>query len=713
MIELRPYQLKAVCGLQEKIYTILRSDPNVCVFKSPTGSGKTVCVAELIRQLSEDNKVPISYLWISVHNLHRQSKVKLENHYQDSHIVNCSEFDDLQDSTIEKNEILFFNWESINKKDNIYIRDNERDHNLSSVIANTKEQGHKIVLIIDESHHTAEGPKSKELIAKIAPDVTLEVSATPQIPNVDQIESVQLIDVIESGMIKKETAINQSIDKLQVTGQSEDELVIAAALVKREALLSEYKRLQRPVNPLILIQLPDARGSTDKKDDVERILHEKFGINTKNGKLAIHLSDKESKVNLANIEKNDNSVQVLIFKQALALGWDCPRASILVLFREWKKIEFSIQTVGRIMRTPEHMHYDSDMLNAAYVYSNVSQLKIARDISKDFFTVYESRLNESIYTPVKLSSSYIKRRHEKTRLNAQFSKILHKVPGAADITKTITQDTEDIINEIMIDGIIHRLDKGIVIDSGKKLGIEISDKDLDARFVQYSKTMSSPYAMVHSSQMLRTALYKICENNLNITDYTQAQRIILAKENNEKFTQLIIAAKEQYGKDIVAKITKDEVEAYTWQVPKEIMYSTDHIKHDFEKSVLAPVYVKKEYTPEMQFMQYLNDSRQVKWWFKNGVRDKKYFALLYNDDNLKKHPFYVDFVVCLNNGTIGLFDPKEGFTIDETKAKGLANYIKGKDNIFGGLVVLQDNVWRYSDAANFNDLNTWKKLDLS
>ena len=63
-----------------------------------------------------------------------------------------------------------------------------------------------------------------------------------------------------------------------------------------------------------------------------------------NGKLAIHLSGDHK--NLDNISKADSEAEVLIFKQALALGWDCPRAHILVLFRDWKSIVFSIQTIG-------------------------------------------------------------------------------------------------------------------------------------------------------------------------------------------------------------------------------------------------------------------------------------------------------------------------------------------------------------------------------
>ena len=88
----------------------------------------------------------------------------------------------------------------------------------------------------------------------------------------------------------------------------------------------------------------------DRKDQVIKLLDSRFGINTNNGELAIYLSDKDNKVNLENIEKNENEVEILIFKQAITVGWDCPHSSILVLFREWKKFEFSIQTIWRIIR---------------------------------------------------------------------------------------------------------------------------------------------------------------------------------------------------------------------------------------------------------------------------------------------------------------------------------------------------------------------------
>ena len=40
------------------------------------------------------------------------------------------------------------------------------------------------------------------------------------------------------------------------------------------------------------------------------------------------------KENVAGIEKQDCMTEVLLFKQAIALGWDCPRACVLLIFRE-------------------------------------------------------------------------------------------------------------------------------------------------------------------------------------------------------------------------------------------------------------------------------------------------------------------------------------------------------------------------------------------
>ena len=106
MIELRDYQKEAVENLQQKIEKSLKSsESEVIVFQAPTGSGKTVMVStllkELVRRRKDDKK--FSFIWVSVRMLHEQSKEKLEEYYEDDRNLKCSYFEDLEDRKISEN----------------------------------------------------------------------------------------------------------------------------------------------------------------------------------------------------------------------------------------------------------------------------------------------------------------------------------------------------------------------------------------------------------------------------------------------------------------------------------------------------------------------------------------------------------------------------------------------------------------------------------
>ena len=81
-------------------------------------------VAEFLKNLVTDpsQKKEFSFIWAAPRKLHNQSKAKLEHYYQNTRILECSGFHDLSDKQIAQNEILFLNWESINKAKNIIVK---------------------------------------------------------------------------------------------------------------------------------------------------------------------------------------------------------------------------------------------------------------------------------------------------------------------------------------------------------------------------------------------------------------------------------------------------------------------------------------------------------------------------------------------------------------------------------------------------------------
>ena len=724
MFKLRNYQENHVNELKDKINKFLNFESTkICVFKSPTGSGKTIMMAEVIRRLVEnrDDEKQLAFVWIAVHKLHKQSKEKLENYYEDWQGVTCSYFEDLEDKQIQDREILFFNWQSIYQEKNIYIKENEDEFNLTKVIEKTKNEGKEVILIIDESHHTASGDKAKEAIMKINPKVTIEVSATPKITNTDDMVSIDLEEVKSEEMIKKSIKLNSKLKNIDT--DTTDELIIHTALEKRKHLKNCYEGENSDVNPLVLIQIPDARKDLlDRKDEIIKLLDSKFNINTHNGKLAIYLSDNVNKVNLENIEKKNNDVEVLIFKQAIALGWDCPRSSILVLFREWKMFEFSIQTIGRIIRMPETRHYDNEELNHAFVYTNISDVHIAEDVTKDFITIFESVRKDNLYDEINLQSIYFKRQHKKTRLNKEFYSIFEKIVKKYELLDKISTNVTKQKNQIITDVEIKNLDMEQNVKGGQ-IYVMASDLDLQRKFDAFAIEMAEPFAQKHSHEVLMRSINSFYENNTDITDLMEMMKITLQESNKKHFTKVIRDAKDTFTKDVVEKIEREIEYSPKWNVPENTEYTKIYKEKDYKKCIMSPAYIKTNIGNEIDFMDFLEEKNDVKWWFKNEVNDKKYFAIKYIDPkDGTPRAFYVDFVVFMNDGKIGLFDPKKGFTITDPKTKpkaeALSRYIRDNKSkkVFGGITVFENGEWQYHDRKEYDcdgkDFSDWKSLDL-
>ena len=439
------YQQKAVKELVDKtidllIYSGMR---HTLVFKAPTGAGKTVMASEMLLRLNtelrERTDVPtkeVAYIWIAPNKLHEQSYFKMKSFFTEGQQLHPVIFDDLDhsaDGYIHPGEILFVNWESINKDNAVMIRDTEQGCSLYDLTRRTQEkQQIPIIVIIDEEHMFAGklANKSEKVLKTINPKVEIRISATPVTNRQDALVSVPREMVIREGMIKQGVVLNPALSFNDPNGSLNQHLV-HLALKKREELAEAYRKIGVNINPLLLIQLPNDKDKMDKDDDsikeeVMQYLDTIKGINTANGKLAIWLSNE--KENLEGIELPNNLTEVLLFKQAIALGWDCPRAAVLLIFRKIESYTFTAQTVGRILRMPEQHSYEDDRLNWGYVYTNLSKdiIQIVQDDMEYMSNIHAVR-RENLCNVV-LRSEYCERPAiERNRLGPDFKKVLAKV----------------------------------------------------------------------------------------------------------------------------------------------------------------------------------------------------------------------------------------------------------------------------------------------
>jgi type III restriction enzyme len=738
-MELKIYQENAINDLLIKTRRLLDYPGNKkVVFKSPTGSGKTIMMAEYLKLLVDDQDIknPLSFIWTAPRQLHLQSRDKLEKYFETSRALKCSFFEDLDNKIIGENEILFFNWESINREDNIYIRDNEQDFNLSKVIERVKDENRDIILIIDEAHHHATSDISKGLIQMIDPKITIEVTATPAtLTDEDEKVFVQLEDVKKEGMVKKAVILNDDFynyiknDQIiteKLSGGSE-ELVLDAAIKKRQELVNEFKKVNVNVNPLLLIQLPDRKTSLEDRvrERVENILINKHNISTKkdNNKLALWLSGEH--VNKEEVEKPDSVVEVLLFKQAIALGWDCPRAQILVLFRQWHSPIFTIQTVGRIMRMPEpeRGHYQNEILNYGYIYTNLDNIEINEDIAKDYITVNVSKRKET-YEDINLLSCYPKRQREKTRLSPPFTSMFLQHADSYNLKNHINIKAKKIDLKIISDYKSEDIDSmvGTIIKGDKDLAV--SGFDLQKLFDYFIRNNLSPfYPEDRSIGRVKESIYSFFkqELNMNYADvWEDIVKIILSDNNAQHFVNVLDKTKTSYLTE-VKKVINEMVFVENWNIPETLYFNKEFEKMEVNKSIMQPFFYDKRWKSEQAFIGYLEKSSNVEWWFKNGDRDATFFAVPYN--NREDKPFYIDFIVKLTDGRIGLFDTKAGLTkkVAGPKVEGLYKYIRKQDNnIFGGIVTNTKNNytgrWIYfdKDSISFIDdkYDNWTDLIL-
>ena len=428
MIDLKEYQRTAVNQLKKRVIKQLNrpQDRQKIVLQAPTGAGKTVMASAMLDELKAEVEQSgecrydrVAFIWIAPNKLHIQSYKSLKNYFSETHNLRTLMFDevDVSGGYLESGDILFLNWESVNKENSILRRDNEMNHNLSTLVRRTKEQDIPIIVIIDEEHYYtgANAKKSEEILKLINPKIELRISATPITTNADIVQ-IPREDVIEEEMIKRSILLNPAVsssekfkDDLTVNQQ-----LLEKALRKRNELAKAYQAMGVNINPLLLIQLPndnkEALSSEDQtiRDEVTSYLDNLKNISVNNGKLAVWLSDNKDKVNLDEITKMDSLVDVLLFKQAISKGWDCPRAAVLLIYRELSDVRFTIQTVGRILRMPEQRYYTDDRLNVGYVYTNLSEdaILIAND-EMNYMTKANAFLREGVEN-ISLGSAYVK-----------------------------------------------------------------------------------------------------------------------------------------------------------------------------------------------------------------------------------------------------------------------------------------------------------------
>jgi type III restriction enzyme len=451
---------------------------------------------------------------------------------------------------------------------------------------------------------------------------------------------------------------------------------------------------------------------------------------------------------------------VLLFKQAIALGWDCPRAAVLLIFRELKSMTFTTQTVGRILRMPQQHFYSDDSLNYGYVYTNLSAdiISVVGDDMNYISSVYANR-REGL-TNIELRSVYMDRHEQRNRLGSGFKRELFATledklklqqkrlfaPTAMDLEleegqqssifdKELAQNRERartgglhldvarIFIEIPQDTQLTGVNGEVVVV--KKARLARNASELDSLFTHFCRDHVGSYAKYDSTPVLRGALLDMIESYFGIFE-TEAIKVLLYYDNRSFVDDIITRALLRYGNTLKNKpTTVRDYSTDLFVIPATRIYNSSVVTpcDEVYNHALRPYFEQHSVSkPEREFARWIDRQTEwVDWWYKNGDEGKQHFAIPYTDSGGRKRCFYVDFIVRLKSGTICLFDTKTPGSDEDSPEKNNAlwEYIEEHNAIgkkmTGGILVQKGENWYYPGGIIETDDTTdgWSQLALN
>ncbi len=760
MLTLKTFQETAISQLKDKFLTLWKlGDYNLnLTFKSPTGSGKTIMMAQFLRDIVSDprfSNADVGFLWITNSDtLAMQSKNKLFSYYGGASENALLDMNNLNDGFVIKNGVFFINWQKLVSKaqTNKKLRtEGEMNITFDKYLKSTHDQKREVILIIDEEHIASSTVLANDLIKNvIKPRIIIGVSATPQTLGVTV--DVDRANVIKEGLIKEKIIFQtaEDLEKKEFKNMDQDEILVTLAYEKRNELVKYYKKLKIDINPLVLIQLPNddraSKGATDgtKLDLIINFLKSK---NVPKAEIAVWLS--EDKVNLLDLETPNSPVSFLLFKQAIAMGWDCPRAGVLVMFREIKNPTFAIQTVGRILRMPLGIHFSTPELNQGYLYTNYKRNEVlvgyAKSADQNRPAINGSYRKQSI-EPIILESVFMSRT-DYNDLGDSFQDTFRKVANAyfgitdkdtkANIIKKLTSK-KLILDRRVTNGLIVNVEiddydnfKQELLSGGDNYEQEMSQYDLEKLYnlfcfnsVAKQIDEDKKFAPERSWGKLKTALnvwlLELLKDqrpqiyNIIVNDFLKADSILGPIIGKALAIYRPIREQEVNHKSKRSKRT-EQIE-----IPRPSLFYTDQYEEmNVKKSAMKPFFIEKEYKGkdnEKSFIKFLEENDDIIWWYKNGDLGSEFFSIPYhsNVDN-KEKLFYPDWII-KTKSKIFIIDTKKGDTAENAhdRAKALHVWLKNKKDYVGGIAV-QDgsNGWKINTSENYEyttALKGWKNF---
>lgn len=404
---LKPYQTDAVIDVLNNLKKARKrwredGERNAFSLTAATGAGKTVMAAAVFEALFHgddgfdfDRDPGAVVIWFSDDpSLNEQTRFRLMEssdrlRHNDLVVVGNT----FNRSKFDPGKIYFLNTQKLGKKSLLVrgfdeseedfpaMRPDLRSHTIWDTIRNTIEDpALSLYFVLDEAHRGM-GTQNREKSTIVKRIINGE-NGVPGIPVVWGISAtverfnkamevaknrttlapvtVDSTLVQESGLLKDTIALDIPDEKM---GDFDTVLVRRAAEKLRESTkewnrYTEQQDSGESVAPLMVLQVPNTPNHNDIGRALQTIFQHWPDVTENNVAHVFgeHTTQKFGNYSVPYIEpqrvQDDTWVRILIAKDAISTGWDCPRAEVMISFRPATDQTYIAQLLGRMVRTP-------------------------------------------------------------------------------------------------------------------------------------------------------------------------------------------------------------------------------------------------------------------------------------------------------------------------------------------------------------------------
>jgi type III restriction enzyme len=589
-------------------------------------------------------------------------------------------------------------------------------------------------LVVMDEGHKAYTTIAMNTLFDFNPSFVLELSATPKdrLRDVPPRHANWLVDV-RGAALQREEMIKLPIN-VKVKAGSDWKVCLRESLEHLNLLQSHADKLRantsRYIRPILLVQVErtgkDQREkSTIHSEDAREFL---LGIGVDKGEIAVKTSETNELNDPENIDLLSPTcgVRVIITKQALQEGWDCPFAYVLCALAASRNQSAMTQLVGRILRQPNANNTPDPVLNECYVFcQHVKTKDVVDAIKKGLEQDGMGDLADQVREAKAPGGSGLEKRkvsrREKFRTLDIYLPMVNWVDGEESRPLDYERDVLAQLDWAQLDvtSLAETLAGEVNSERSQMLKLTLAD---GAEFIKATEVTAllEPVAFdpVYATRsvvdivpnpwlgrkVIGELLQALRNRGFDEAKLGEASSYILEELRKWLQQQRDLLAEKQFVADVTDERIQFRLRAdrELWKMPKELPTDRPEGARQLarnsggltEKSLFTPVYDDDFNRAEAEFACYLDEAAALRWWHRNVAKGANYWI-----QGWKRGRVYPDFIFAHEhtpmNDRILVWEMKgdqlEGNLDTEYKRRLLATvsaHFKAEDGVKAGTLEL-------------------------